>query len=149
MPHKLKDIMSTDLSSVTSEDNVFEVASLMREQNIGMVPVVDNGALTGVITDRDIVTRGVAQKNPGSSAVREVMSSHLVCGTPNMTVDEAAKLMADAQVRRLPVIENGQLVGIVSIGDLAVRTPYQNEASDALNEISENHNPHASNDILQ
>jgi CBS domain-containing protein len=147
MPHQLKDIMATDIAYVTLEDNVFEAASLMRDHDIGMVPVVDQGMLRGVITDRDLVVRGIAEKRPNSSTVSEVMSSRLIYGTPDMSVDEAAKLMADAQVRRLPVVENERLVGVISLGDIAVHTPSQNEASAALHEISETHHPHASNDI--
>lgn len=147
--HKLKDIMSTDLAYLSPNDNLFEAATMMRDHNIGMIPVVENGTLKGVVTDRDIVIRGVADKKPNSTTISEIMSSQLVYGTPDMSVDEAARLMADTQVRRLPVIENEKLVGVVSLGDMAVRQPYQDEASQALNEISETHNPHASNDILQ
>jgi len=143
----LRDIMSTNVTYVSPQDNVFEVASMMKNNNIGMLPVVENGELKGVITDRDIVVRGIAEKLPNSSTVGEIMTQNLVCGTPDMSIDEAAQLMADAQVRRLPVVENNQLVGVVSLGDLAVRQPYQNEAGQALNEISETHNPHVSSDL--
>jgi CBS domain-containing protein len=145
--HTLREIMSTDVEYVTPQDNVFEVASKMRASNIGMVPVVENGVLKGVITDRDLVVRGIAGKHPNSGSVEEIMSTSLVTGTPDMTVDEAARLMAEAQVRRLPIVENNRLVGVVSIGDMAVREPHQTEASQALNEISETHNPNASNDL--
>ncbi|MGA8944085.1 MAG: CBS domain-containing protein [Thermoactinomyces sp.] len=145
--HTLRDIMSTNVYSVTPQDNVYEVAERMRQSNIGMMPVVDNGQLVGVVTDRDLVTRGIANKMPGSSSVADIMSTNLVYGTPDMSVDEAARLMAEAQVRRLPVVENNRVVGVVSIGDLAVREPYQDEAGQALNKISETHNPNASNDL--
>ncbi|MBA4601431.1 CBS domain-containing protein [Thermoactinomyces mirandus] len=145
--HTLRDIMSTNVYSVTPRDNVFEVAERMRQANIGMVPVVENGQLVGVVTDRDLVTRGIANKMPNSGSVSDIMSTDLVYGTPDMSVDEAARLMAQAQVRRLPVVENNRIVGVVSIGDLAVRQPYQDEAGQALNKISEKHNPNASNDL--
>lgn len=145
--HTLRDIMSTNVYSVTPQDNVFEVAERMRQSNIGMMPVVDNGQLVGVVTDRDIVTRGIANKKPNSSSVTDIMSTNLVYGTPDMSVDEAAQLMAQAQVRRLPVVENNRIIGVVSIGDLAVRQPYQNEAGQALNQISETLNPNASNNL--
>ncbi|MGX9707215.1 MULTISPECIES: CBS domain-containing protein [Laceyella] len=147
MMHKLRDIMSTNVTAVNPQENVYSVASKMREQNIGMVPVVENGRLLGIVTDRDLVTRGIANKMPNSRSVRDIMSTHIVSGTPDMTVDEASRIMAEAQVRRLPVVENNQVVGVVSLGDLAVNQPYQDEASQALSEISETHNPHASNDL--
>lgn len=145
--HTLRDIMSANVYSVTPQDNVFEVAERMRQSNIGMMPVVDNGQLVGVVTDRDLVTRGIANKMPNSSSVTDIMSTNLVYGTPDMSVDEAAQLMAQAQVRRLPVVENNRIIGVVSIGDLAVRQPFQNEAGQALNQISETHNPNASNNL--
>ncbi len=145
--HTLRDIMSTNVYSATPQDNVFEVAERMRQANIGMMPVVDNGQLVGIVTDRDLVTRGIANKMPNSGSVTDIMSTKLVYGTPDMSVDEAAQLMAQAQVRRLPVVENNKIVGVVSIGDLAVRQPFQNEAGQALNQISETHNPNASNDL--
>jgi CBS domain-containing protein len=145
--HKLRDIMSAKVEYVTPQDSVYEVANKMKQSNIGMVPVIENGVLKGIVTDRDLVIRGIADKLPNSNTVSEIMSTNLVTGTSDMSVDEAAQLMAQAQVRRLPVLENNQVVGVVSIGDMAVRQPYQNEAGQALNEISETHNPQASNDL--
>ncbi len=147
MMHQVRDIMSTDLAHLSPDDNLFEAASLMRDENVGMIPVCTDGQLQGIITDRDIVTRAIAEKKPNSAQIRDIMSNQLVYGTPEMSVDEAAQKMADAQIRRLPIVENNQLIGVVSIGDLAVREPYQNEASEALNEISETHSSNASNNI--
>lgn len=143
----LREIMTTDVNYVTPEDNVYEVARLMKEHNIGMVPVVENGVLKGILTDRDIVIRGIAEKNPNSSAVSEIMTQNPVYGTPDMSVHEAAQIMANAQIRRLPVVENNQLVGVVSLGDIAVREPFQDEAGWALNQISQTHNPNVSSDL--
>lgn len=145
--HTLREIMSTDVQAVAPQDNVYEVANKMRGSNVGMIPVVENGELRGVITDRDLVTRGIANKKPNSGSVSDIMSTNLVYGTPDMSVDEAAQLMAQAQVRRLPVVENNRVVGVVSIGDLAVQQPFQDEASQAFNQISETHHPNASNDL--
>lgn len=144
---KLGEIMSKNVTTVHPQENVFSVAKKMREQNIGMVPVVENGQLKGIVTDRDLVTRGIAQKKPNSSDISAIMSTDIISGTPEMPVEEAARLMAAAQVRRLPVIKNNQVVGVVSLGDLAVKQPYQQEAAQALNEISETHDPQASNDL--
>ncbi|NOU95243.1 CBS domain-containing protein [Paenibacillus sp. LMG 31456] len=135
---KIKEIMTKDCATVTLKDNVYEVAVKMKQEDTGFIPVVDGKKLIGVITDRDLVIRGFAAKKEGSTAVAEVMSSNqITSATPETTVDEAAKLMASQQIRRLPVVENGELVGIVSIGDLAVRSNFEDEAGEALSEISE------------
>jgi CBS domain-containing protein len=133
----LKEIMTKDCATVTLKDNVYEVAVKMKQEDTGFIPVVEGKKLIGCITDRDLVIRGYAEKHEGSTAIEKVMSNDIICGSPDTTVDEAAKLMAKHQVRRLPVCENGQLVGIVSIGDLAVRDKFEDEAGEALSKISE------------
>ncbi|WP_040741165.1 CBS domain-containing protein [Paenibacillus ginsengihumi] len=129
--------MTTDCSTVTLKDNVYEVAVKMKQEDTGFIPVVEGRKLIGVITDRDLVLRGYAEKREGSASVEQVMSDKVVSVSPDTTVDEAAKLMAREQIRRLPVVENGDLVGIVSIGDLAVRASFEDEAGEALSQISE------------
>lgn len=133
----LRDIMTTNVATVSLLDNAFEVAERMEQLNVGAIPVVDGNNLVGMITDRDLVLRGYAQKRSGSSAVEGLMTTDIVVGTPEMSVDEAARLMAERQIRRLPVVENGSLVGIVSIGDLAVRNDSADEAGEALTQISQ------------
>lgn len=134
----LREIMTKDVATVTLQDNVYEVAVKMRDWNVGVIPVVDEkNDCIGVITDRDIVIRGLAEKREGSAKIEQVMTRDIVFGQPGMTVDEAAKLMAKYQIRRLPVVENGKLEGIVAIGDMAVRQVHHDEASEALYEISE------------
>ncbi|MDF2716596.1 MAG: hypothetical protein K0R28_3521 [Paenibacillus sp.] len=135
---KIQDIMSTDCVTVTLKDNLYEIALKMKHNDIGFVPVVDGKKLIGVVTDRDLVVRGYAEKHSGSTAVEEVLSKDLTTVTPETTVDEAAKLMAKQKIRRLPVVSNGELVGVVAIADLAVREIFVNEAGEALSEISEN-----------
>ncbi|QOT00802.1 CBS domain-containing protein [Brevibacterium sp. JNUCC-42] len=139
----LREIMTDNLATVTLLDNVYEVAVKMRDWNVGVIPVVNEQTdVIGVITDRDIVIRGLAEKHQGSSKVEDVMSKDVVLGTPEMTVDAAAKLMAQHQIRRLPVVDNGKLVGIVAIGDMAIRNTLQDEAGEALAEISETASRH-------
>ncbi len=136
----VKDIMETEIVTVTLKDNIYEIALKMKQHDIGFVPVVEGKQLIGVVTDRDLVVRGYAEKHSGSTAVKEVMSDQTVVSVPpTMTVDEAAKLMAKNQIRRLPVVENNELVGVVAIGDLAVRSKLEEEAGHALSEISEKH----------
>jgi CBS domain-containing protein len=130
--------MSTDCVTVTLKDNIYEVAVKMKENDIGFVPVVEGKRLIGVVTDRDLVLRGYAEKRSGSASVEEVISKDVTTASPDTSVHEAAKLMARKKIRRLPVVENGELIGVVSIGDLAIREIYVNEAGEALSEISEN-----------
>jgi CBS domain-containing protein len=90
-----------------------------------------------MITDRDIVVRGVAEKHPGSTKVEDIMSNHLITVSPDATSQEAAKLMAEHQIRRIPVVDEGKLLGIVSLGDFAIRELTDDQAKEALTEISE------------
>jgi CBS domain-containing protein len=133
----VKEIMSKDCVSVTLEDNVFEIAVKMKQHDIGFIPVLEGKKLIGVVTDRDLVIRGYAEKREGSAAVKQVLSEKITTIPSSTTVDEAAKIMAQEQIRRLPVVDNGELVGIVAIGDLAVRNIFENEAGEALGKISE------------
>lgn len=144
---QVKDLMSTDVAVLAPEDNVFEAACLMRDENVGAIPIVKEGKLIGMITDRDIVVRGIAEKRPNSLRVDKIMSSYLMQGSPDMSIDEAAEIMGEAQVRRLPIVEQGRLVGMVSLGDLALHQESKNEMQQAISEISETHHPHQSNDL--
>jgi CBS domain-containing protein len=133
----IRDIMTEDVECCTLLDNVFEVATKMKEWNVGAIPIVDGERLVGMITDRDIVVRGVAEKHPGSTKVEDIMSEQLITVNPNTSTKEAARLMAEHQVRRLPVVEGDRLVGIVALGDFAIRDLTDDQAKKALSEISE------------
>ncbi|NWQ43948.1 CBS domain-containing protein [Bacillus sp. EB106-08-02-XG196] len=134
---KIRDIMTDNVECCTLLDNVFEVAVKMKELNVGAIPIVDKDKLVGMITDRDIVVRGVAEKHPGSTKVEDIMSSKLVTISADSTTKEAANLMAENQIRRLPVVEGDKLIGIVSLGDFAIRELTDDQAKEALTEISE------------
>ncbi|GIP39791.1 CBS domain-containing protein [Paenibacillus sp. J31TS4] len=134
---KVRDIMSTDIVTVSPQDNVYEIAVKMKQHDIGFIPVVEGRKLIGVVTDRDLVIRGYAEKHSGSTAVEKVISRDTETVDPDTTVDDAARLMAKHKIRRLPVVENGELVGVVAIGDMAVRHLFESEAGEALSEISE------------
>jgi CBS domain-containing protein len=101
------------------------------------VPLVEGGRLIGMVTDRDIVVRAVAADGAASRTARDVCSRDPVCATPDMSTREAEALMSEHQVRRLPVVEDGRLVGIVSIGDIAVKEGSDRRTGDTLQEISE------------
>jgi CBS domain-containing protein len=135
---KVKEIMTKDVATLNPEDTVERAAQLMREYNIGSVPVCNSENVIGVITDRDIALRSVAEGGNGrNQTVREVMSSNPVLINSETDVHEAARIMSERQVRRLPVVENNNLVGIVSLGDLAVESILQDNAGEALSNISE------------
>lgn len=138
----VKEVMTKEPVTVTLLDNIYEVAVKMRDHDTGFIPVIDNEdskMLIGVITDRDLVIKGYADKHPGSTAVEKVMSTDIRTVTEDTSVDEAAELMADGQIRRLPVTDGKKLIGIVSIGDLAVRNIFADEAGEALSGISQQH----------
>ncbi|MCM3717289.1 CBS domain-containing protein [Fictibacillus phosphorivorans] len=134
---KVSDIMTRDVDFVTPLDNVYEVAVKMKEDNVGVIPVCENDQVIGVITDRDIVIRGVSEKRPGSTKVTDIMSDDLYTGSPDMSVQEASELMAEKQIRRLPIVENNKMVGIISLGDLSLTKESDNSAGHALSEVSE------------
>jgi CBS domain-containing protein len=133
---KVKQIMTTDVSSVAPGDTITKAASIMEQLNVGSVPVTDNKRVVGIITDRDIVLRGVAKGESANQKVSDVMSTNVKFATPDMDVHTAADIMAESQVRRLPVVDSDALVGIVAIGDLAVENIFENEAGEALHNIS-------------
>jgi signal-transduction protein with cAMP-binding, CBS, and nucleotidyltransferase domain len=132
---ELRDIMTVDIETCEPNAKITEVAEKMKSLGVGSIPVYENGELKGIVSDRDIVIRCVADGNIEGIA-RDVMTLDPVTGTPEMTVDEAKKLMSEYQIRRLPVLDNGKVVGIVSLGDLAVKHEDNDKAGDALTEIS-------------
>ncbi len=137
---KVSDIMNPETVSIDPEETVSLAARLLSRHNIGSLPVcASDGHVRGVITDRDIVLRCVAAgEDPELTPVREVMSRSVITVEPSEDTKKAGELMARGQVRRLPVTENGKLVGILALGDLARVTDCNMEASRALTEISAN-----------
>lgn len=135
---KLREMMTTPAIRIHPDESVAVAARTLNHYNIGILPVCgSDGRICGLVTDRDLVTRCLASgKSPSSTTVREVMSSRIVFGQPDMDAAEAAALMSREQVRRLPVLENGRLCGVISLGDLATREETAYEATDALSGIS-------------
>lgn len=132
------DIMSKDIKVCTPHDSITTAAQIMRDFKCGSVPVCEGKKVVGIITDRDIVLNLVADgKDANSVHCHDCMSTDIVTCTSNTDIHECAKMMADHQVRRIPVVENGDIVGIIAIGDLAKENIYINEAGDALSDISE------------
>lgn len=136
----VSDIMNTDVVSITPDESALLAARLLSRHNIGSLPVCEeDGRLTGIVTDRDIVLRCVADGGrPSETSVREIMSRSPVTAAPEDDIARASELMSTAQVRRLPVVKGGRLVGMLALGDLARRTACDMEASRALTDISSN-----------
>jgi len=132
----IRDVMTSNPRTVSPSDTIQNAARIMRDEDTGAVPVVENGRPVGMVTDRDIVVRAVANGELNRS-VRYVVSGNVVTARPDMSTKEAAQLMSEYQVRRLPVVENDCLVGIVSIGDLAVKEADDKRMGDVLQEISQ------------
>jgi CBS domain-containing protein len=118
---QIRDVMTTNPSTIESTSAVVQAARVMKQVDAGVVPVTDNGRLAGIVTDRDIPIRVVAEgKDPGSTTVGEVASKNLVTVDPQQDLDEALRLMAQHKVRRLPVVEeDGRLVGVLAQADVA------------------------------
>lgn len=134
---KISEIMSKEVISLSVDDTVEHAALLMKDHNIGSIPVNTNEKIVGIVTDRDIILRGVAEgKDLKMQKVREIMTSNPVVGNENLNVEDAARIMSERQIRRLPIVNNNSLVGIVSLGDIAVEPNLKEQASGALSEIS-------------
>jgi CBS domain-containing protein len=135
---KVKDLMTSQPTVVRPEDMVSQAATLMKQQDCGAIPVVSKeGKLVGIVTDRDIVIRAVAAgKDPRATPVSAVMSADPVTLSPDASADDAEKLMADRQVRRLPVVAEGRLVGLIVTAQLARRGDAR-EVGETIKGISE------------
>ena len=137
---KVKDVMTQNVVTVAPEESVEVAARTLTQYNIGALPVCGaGGKLCGVVTDRDLVTRCIASNRlPGKTSVRDVMTGQVIAAQPDMDIGVAAHLMGRQQVRRLPVVDNGKLCGMLSLGDLACRESSIMDAADALSDITDN-----------
>ena len=132
----VRDVMTSNPRTVSPNDSIQVAARIMKEEDTGVVPVVDNGRPVGIVTDRDIVLRAVAEGG-FDKPVREIATREVVFVKPDASTKEAEKLMSERQVRRLPVVENDRLVGIVSLGDIAVKEGRDSRTGDTLENISQ------------
>lgn len=135
---RVRDVMTTDVRVVSPEDTLQDAAQLMEDADCGILPVGEDNRVVGMVTDRDITVRGVAQgRTPDECKVRDVMSSDVMYVFEDEPIEDAARNMSDLQLRRLPVVNRDQeLVGIISLGDLAVRSGGTN-VSGALRKVSQ------------
>ncbi len=136
----ISDIMTEKVVTIDKDEPISAAARLLKRHNVGVLPVTDsNNCLRGLITDRDIVLRCVAMEaDPRTTKVSELMSRGIVTVSPTVPVDDAVVLMSQDQVRRLPVVESGRVVGILSLCDMARSMACEAEAAEALSEISAN-----------
>ncbi|MCC8182648.1 MAG: CBS domain-containing protein [Clostridiales bacterium] len=137
---RIQDIMSKTVVSITPEESAALAARLLTRHNLGILPVCSqSGKLEGVVTDRDIITRCLAaSEDPSRVPVRDIMTRDPETLSPQDKGEDALRRMAKRQVRRIPVVEDGQVVGMVSLGDLAKKGRYEAEAAKALCDISAN-----------
>jgi len=134
----VKELMSTDLKVCAPHDSITAAAKIMRDIECGSVPVCENNKVVGIITDRDIVINVVADgKDTNSVHCHDCMTTDVVTCTTDTDIHECARMMSQNQIRRIPVTENDDIVGIIAIGDLAKENIFANEAGEALSDISE------------
>jgi len=136
---KVRDVMTSEVRSAEMDTTIEEIATMMREEDVGAIPVLDDGELRGIVTDRDIVVRCIAEGLDAAEAtVEEILSEELTTVEPDADVEQAARIMAEKQIRRLPVVEDGDLIGMVSLGDVAVKADVDDErVGRTLEEVSE------------
>jgi len=137
MGQSIRDVMTSNPCSIDAEKSVAYAAKMMKEEDVGLAPIVEGDKLVGMLTDRDIAIRVVAEgRNPDQTKVREVASNQVVTIDPQQDLDEALRIMAKHQVRRLPVVEeDGRLVGVVAQADIA-REGDDNRTGELVEEIS-------------
>jgi len=134
---KVRDIMTKEIASLRSDDTIEHAAQLMKQYNCGSLPVCTQDKLIGIVTDRDIAVRSVATgEDVTSRRVGDIMTNDVVFANPETDVNDAARIMSDRQIRRLPVVENNSLIGIVALGDISLEPKCQDSAEDALKNIS-------------
>jgi len=134
---RCSEIMTRNVKTAAAVSSLRDVAAIMRDGDMGAVPVVDGTKLIGIVTDRDIVVRGIAEGASPETPVSDIMTRELFSVRPDDFVFEAIRLMGDKQVRRLPVIDpNGELQGIIAMADVALETEDEREIAETLEEIS-------------
>jgi len=133
---KVRELMTTEPTTVEPKATLGEVATLMKQEDCGSIPVVEGGRLVGIVTDRDIVVRGIAAGvDTKTQRISKVMSSDPVTVGPDEDIADAEKKMADRQIRRLPVVEGGRLVGIIVTAQIA-RAGNERKVGETIKEIS-------------
>lgn len=134
---RCKEIMTREVTTANREMSLQSVAALMRDGDMGSLPVIENGKLVGIITDRDIVVRAIAEGKNADAQVGDAMTIEVFSVKETDFVFEAIRLMGDKQVRRVPIVnEQTELVGIIAMADVALETEDEREIAETLEEIS-------------
>ncbi len=134
---KVKDIMTKNVAYIKPDTSIIDAARLMQQHNVGSIPVCDQKGVVGMVTDRDIVVRNVVTgTDPKSTPVSNIMTTNITSVSPDTDVDDLGDIMSKGQIRRVPVVDQNTLVGIVALGDLATDRRFDTEASSALTDIS-------------
>ena len=134
---RCREIMTGNVRTATREMTLREIAGLMRDGDMGAVPIVENEKLVGIVTDRDIVVRAIAEGRDSTAPIGDVMTTEIFSVKPDDYVFEAIRLMGDRQIRRIPVItETGGLAGIIAMADIALEMEDEREIAETLEEIS-------------
>jgi len=134
---KVRDIMTKSVAFIKPDAPITDAAKLMQQHDVGSIPVCDQTGVVGMITDRDIVVRNVITgTDPRFTPVSSIMTTNVTTVSSNTDVDDLGHLMSQKQIRRIPVVDNNALVGIIALGDLATDKRFDTEASEALTDIS-------------
>ena len=136
MARTVREIMTAEVRSARPDSPVHEVARMMRDEDVGSIPIVENDKLVGIVTDRDLCVKVIADQRPLDSAVSGFMTPRPETASPDTTIHMAAQIMQTHQIRRLPITDGDRLVGMVSLGDLAVDTQSDDLKVETLEEVS-------------
>ena len=135
---KVRDAMTGDVATARLDTTLDDIASMMKDENVGAIPVIEDGELAGIVTDRDIVIRCIADgRDPSDTTVEDVLSEQIQTIEPDADLEEAAQMMSGQQIRRLPVVEDGVLIGMISLGDIAVKGGDEDVTGETLEDVSE------------
>lgn len=136
---KVKDFMTNNITFATTDSKVSDVAKLMQENHVGSIPICNHeNKIVGMITDRDIVLRNVAnKKDPNTTLASEIMTTDIVTVDPETDIYKVSRLMAERQIRRIPVVQNNKIVGLVTLGDLSKEKCFDMEIASCLCDICE------------
>lgn len=135
---KAYEVMTRALATCAPDASVTDAATIMRERDIGDVLIVEDGALRGIVTDRDLAMQGLTGKDdPRETPIRKYMTAKVVTGDPEWSLERVSEVMAKHQIRRLPIVQDGQLVGVVSLGDVALHADKKQVVAKSLQAISE------------
>jgi CBS domain-containing protein len=139
MAQSIREVMTADPRTVEASATLVDAAREMRDGDVGAVIVVENGSVAGIVTDRDIVVRAVADgRDPGSTRVSEVATMNPTTLTVDQSVDDAIRVMREQNIRRIPVVQDGRPAGIVSLGDLAIERDTESALADIASEPPNN-----------